>query len=455
VFEQVLAAFAKKAPAALLFRGLFARTFNTDRINDIFREHKQRQVEGNLVFSKLVDLITPVVLGRLRSVRAAHRAYEQEIGVSHQAVYDKLQGVECSVSEALVRVSATDLEDILQISRAHDSDPVPGYHTFIIDGKRLDGTEHRIEETRGISNAPLPGTVLALLDTRSRMFVDIACSPDGHACERKVVAPLLARLQKGCLYLADRNFCDGPTIAAFHQVGAYFLVRQHQRSPVWRPLPNQRVKKRKGKQGLKVSEQDVEVRLPDGTWLAVRRLTIHLSKPTRNGDRVVHLLTNLPPSVPACTVGAAYRGRWTIESCLGHLAQALNAEINTLAYPKAALLCFSLALVAYNIIRALSLLLTKHNRAKDPPKLSNYYLATEIVDAQGGLDIMTTCDDWEQLAQRPLHDFCAWIKSVAQQATLSKYRVTSRGPKRPTRKRKQLNRTTHVSTYKLIRHRRP
>ena len=47
------------------------------------------------------------------------------------------------------------------------------------------------------------------------MFVGVACDPDAYACERKVVLPLLENLDKGALYLADRNFCDGPLIERF------------------------------------------------------------------------------------------------------------------------------------------------------------------------------------------------------------------------------------------------
>lgn len=52
-------------------------------------------------------------------------------------------------------------------------------------------------------------------------------------------------------------------------------------------------------------------------------------------------------------ISDAYAGLWTIQTCLGYVAQALNAEINTLAYPGTALLCFSLALVLFNILSAL------------------------------------------------------------------------------------------------------
>lgn len=462
-FQQVVDDFAKDAPAAVLFRGLFERTFSEDRLNEIFRQHKVRQLEGDLVFASLIELLTPVVLGRIRSVRSSHQVRKETIGVSRQAVYDKLQGVECPVSEALVRCSATDLTKILRTAKVSHDDLIPDYHAFIIDGKRLDGTEHRIEETRGLSNAPLPGTVLALLDTRTRLFVDIACSTDGHACERKVVEPLLKRLQKGCLYIADRNFCDGPTLDAFEKADAYFIVRQHKRSPVWR-LSKESQLRRAGKdaRGGTVYEQAVEI-LVDGKWKLVRRITVKLATKTRGGEQEIHLFTNLPRRVSAILIANAYRGRWTIETCLGHLAQALNAEVKTLAYPKAALLCFALALVAYNIITTLSHLLAKHARskgkkprprpssAKRPSMLSPYYLSLEIVETHRGLDIATKrYAGWQRLAKMSPEEFSAWCRSIAKRANLARYEKTSRGPKKKPPIRKQLNNSTHVSTHKLL-----
>jgi len=102
---DVIERFSKKAPAAMLFRGLFARVFSDERMDQIFRDHKERQIESEIVFSSLIHLLTPVVSG----------------------------------------------------------------------GKRLDGTEHRLQETRRMKSSPLPGPVLAMLDTRLEMFVDLAC----------------------------------------------------------------------------------------------------------------------------------------------------------------------------------------------------------------------------------------------------------------------------------------
>ena len=350
---DVIERFSKEAPTAMLFRGLFARVFSDERMDEIFRDHKERQVESDILFSSLIHLLTPVVIRSKPSVHASYLEQEKHLGVSKQAVYDKLQGVEPTVSAALVGVPAAELAKVIIQAKATKPDPVPGYHTYVIDGKRLDGTEHRLEETRRMKSSPLPGTVLAMLDTRLEMFVDVACDPDAYACERKVVLPLLENLEKGALYLADRNFCDGPLIYRFVKAESFFILRHHGRSPRWRKVKGSRLRKvGKDARGGTVYEQEVEARLPDGSWHRLRRITVKLVEATRDGDTELHLLTNLPASVLATTIADAYAERWTIETCLGHVSQALNAEINTLAYPGAALLCFCLGLVLFNRVQS-------------------------------------------------------------------------------------------------------
>lgn len=451
---DVIERFSKKAPAAMMFRGLFARVFSDERMNRIFRDHKERQLESETVFSSLIHLLAPVVSGGKPSVHASYQEREEQIGVSKQAVYDKLQGVEPAVSAALVGVPAAELGEILTKAGATKPDPIPGYHTFVIDGKRLDGTEHRLLETRRMKSAPLPGTVLAMLDTRVEMFVRLACDPDAYACERKVVLPLLEKLEKGALYLADRNFCDGPLIGHFVRGKSFFILRHHGRSPRWRKVAGSRLRKvGKDVRGGIVYEQEVEALLPDGSWHRLRRITVKLVEPTRDGDTELRLLTNLPPSVSAVQIADTYAERWTIETCLGHVSQALNGEINTLAYPGAALLCFCLALVLFNLISALKTLLLRFSAAGDKPELSYYYLALEIAEARLGMEITIDEAYWKRRAKLPLSEFLSWIKSIAKSANLQQYRKHHRGPKRPPPKRTSGKGRAHVSTHRILKKR--
>lgn len=454
MLTDVIDRFCERAPAAMLFRGMFSRVFSADRLNEIFVDHKQHQVESDLLFSSLVDLVTPVVAGSKRSVHASYQDHEKELGVSKQAVYDKLRRVEPTVSAALVRIPAVDLGQMLHQARATQADPIPGYHTFAIDGKRLNGTEHRLEETRFMNSSPLPGTVLAMLDTRLGLFVDVACHPDAYACERKVVLPILQRLEKGALYLADRNFCDGPLIEQFLRAETFFIVRHHGRSPRWRKITGSRQRKvGNDLRGGTVYEQDIEVQLPDGSWKRLRRITVRLKKPTRDGETEIHVLTNLPPSVTATAIANGYANRWTIETCLGHVAQALNAEINTLAYPGAALLCFCLALVAFNILSTVKSLMSKYATKSSAVDLSYYYLATEIAEARLGMEITIDGEYWGDCANWSTSEFLEWAKQIVKQADLRRYRKHPRGPKHPPPKRTSGKRRAHVSVDRILQQR--
>ena len=82
-----------------------------------------------------------------------------------------------------------------------------------------------------------------------------------------------------------------------------------------------------------------------------RRIRVKLDQATRDGDRVLYLLTNLPLcKASAKRVARLYRKRWTLETAFQHLEAYFHSEINTLGYPKAAFFGFCLALVAYNML---------------------------------------------------------------------------------------------------------
>jgi len=82
--------------------------------------------------------------------------------------------------------------------------------------------------------------------------------------------------------------------------------------------------------------------------LLVRRIHVKLFQPTQDGDTEIYLLTNLRQRVAgALKVTQLYLERWTVENAFQELEQALHSEIETLAYPRAALLSFCVALLTY------------------------------------------------------------------------------------------------------------
>ncbi len=88
-----------------------------------------------------------------------------------------------------------------------------------------------------------------------------------------------------------------------------------------------------------------------GEALPLRRLTLLRKEPTRDGDTVLHLLTNVPAQeARARHLVGVYGKRWTIETAFLALTTTLSCEMRTLGYPKAAVCAFCLAVVAYNAV---------------------------------------------------------------------------------------------------------
>lgn len=442
--------FSKQAPVAVMFRSLFARLFSDCNLNELFAKHSSRQVESTLLFSTLVKLLTPVVSGATKSVNASYQ--DSDCEVSSQAVYDKLKGVEPEVSASLVRCTVDELRRVQDKSKTLHADVIPGYHTFVVDGKTYNGTEHRLKESRCDARAPLPGRAIALLDTRYELFVDIECDSNPYRCERKIFERMFERLEKGALYLADRNFSDKHILAAIFNAEAFFVIRQHGACPSWRETNKKpkHFKQTDSNEGV-VWEQEIEIKLADGSWQRVRRISVELKEATRKGDTTLHLLTNLPGNVTATKISDAYRQRWTIETCLGHLSQSLNAEIKTLAYPGAAGLCFCLALTLFNMMSTIKSHLRKsgiqpEGKTYEP---SYYYMSLEIAGAKVGLEIATEDSSWNQFATMTTAKFARFFRETAANAKMKRYRKHTRSKKKPKPKRKYTG-SRHVASQTLI-----
>jgi hypothetical protein len=63
------------------------------------------------------------------------------------------------------------------------------------------------------------------------------------------------------------------------------------------------------------------------------------------------VVDDLPPEVDASRIGPPYGDRWKIENAFQDAATTLRAEIDTVAYPAAALMTFCLALLIFNVLR--------------------------------------------------------------------------------------------------------
>ena len=183
--------------------------------------------------------------------------------------------------------------------------------------------------------------------------------------------------------------------------------------------------------------------------MEVRCLTLILDEPTADGETQLVLLTNLPPQIPAKTIAAAYRQRWTIERAFGELTLSLHGEIDTLAYPPAALLACAIAFVMFNTMSVVKTAIGQVHGRPARDELSTYHMATEIANVSSGLVIAVPFAEWKKrYAELTAKELAAALTSHARQVKLARYRKSPRGPKKPTPKR--TGRKPLVSTARLL-----
>lgn len=367
--------FCEKSAVSVMARALMEDAFSATHLDETFAENVQQQQESDLPFSQLVDVMSLAVLQIRPSLHAAYTMKKGEVAVSIQSVYNKLSGIEPAVSRAMVRDSAARLSAVLERT-GRERITQAGYRTKIVDGKHLNRTERRLEPLRELNRAPLPGIALAVLDADRRLVCDVIPCEDGHAQERSLLGDVLDTVEKGDLWIADRNFCTVNFLTGIADRGAHFVIRRHGHLP----LQDFGRKRRVGKTAIgTVYEQPAAIPTNTGV-MKVRLIILKLSNVTRDGDSEIVLVSNLPKKVSARRIAKLYRGRWTIETAFHQVAMALHGEIKTLAYPKAALFGFCIALVSHNLLNVVKAAIAAAQEG-DEDDLSTYHLADEISSA--------------------------------------------------------------------------
>jgi IS4 transposase len=440
-----------------MMRGILEYTFPPEALDELFRQHAIDQYEDELLFSTTVNTLGLAVAGIRRSVNDAYLACEDEFQVSVNSLYNKLKGAESQVSQAVVRESAQRLGPLIKTLRAQDKPLLPGYRVKIIDGKHLDATEHRIKETRTLNSAPLPGQALVVLDPQLRLMIDVFPCEDAYAQERTLLPEVLETVEKGDLWIEDRNFCTTGFLFGIANRQSHFLVRQHASTLSGKQLCGRRRRVGRCATGA-VYEQTLKIRNPnesdaDRAVLTLRRITIKLDEPTEDGETEIHILTNVPPEdADAITLAELYRKRWRIEYAFQELGQSLCSEINTLCYPKAALLAFCVALNLYNVLSVMKAAMRSAHR--DPSllmELSGYYLAAEISATYWGMMIAIAPEHWTKaFARLSVQEMAALLKELASRVSVHRFRKHHRGPRNPPPKRTGGYREKHVSTARLL-----
>ncbi|MGA9208955.1 MAG: transposase [Terriglobales bacterium] len=457
VLDGVFGRFARFSPVTVMMRGILEYVFPASRLDELFRERAVHQYEDELLFSTVVNTLSLAVNGVRRSVNAAYLACREDFTVSVTALYDKLQGVEPQVAQALVRESSARLAPVIRKLRAQLPALLPGYCAKILDGNHLTGTEHRIRETRTLNSSPLPGQALVVLDPQLRLVLDVIPCEDAHAQERSLLGEVLPSFDAGDLAIADRNFCCTRFVFGLRDRNAALLIRQHASTLASKRLLGKRRRVGRCESGM-VYEQALEIRNPhepdpQKQVLCLRRITVVLDEPTRDGEKVIHLITTVPTdAADAITLAELYLRRWDIERAFQEIEQALRSEVDTLCYPKAALLAFCIALTTFNVLSTIKAAMRSAHH--DPSllfELSGYYLAEEISATYWGMVIAIEPRRWtRQFANITASELAACLLALAANASPSRFKKRKRGPKKPPPPRTGGLREKHVATKRLL-----
>jgi IS4 transposase len=451
MFPAAFAPFVEKCPIGVMARAIIERFFEPQHLDALFRQTAVEQYERNLLFSSVVDLMQGVILGVEPSVFAAYRKRRHTLPVTDDSIYHKLKGMELGVSAAVVRDSAARAAAVIDELQARRAPWLPGYRLRIVDGNHLSATEHRLEPLRDTWAAPLPGKILVVMDPELDLACDVFLTPDGHAQERSLLNEVLPTVREKDLWIADRNFCTLKFLFEIADKKAFFLIRQH--GTIQGHLKGKRRFVGESSTG-KVYEQTLEL-THAGQTRRVRRITIELLEPTRDGDVVLHLLTNLPEDIHAVRCAELYRKRWSIETLFYEVTQTLECEIKTLCYPPAALFVFCLALMAANGVAVLKAALRATHGEDQADEVSGYYMALELKQVHEGMMIALPPEDWTIFRSMSIAKFAAKLKELAAHMDLGYYRKSKRGPKKPPPTMDKYRNGGHVSTHKLLKEKDP
>ena len=449
MFDAVFNRFIEQSPIPVMLNSVLERTLSPEKINQYFEEATEKQYTRGLLFSSIFELMSLVVFKVFPAINTAYKHKKDNVGVSITSVYNKLNGLEIGISQHLVRSTGIEHAEIITELGGEKESLIPNYRIKMLDGNCIEATEHRLDVLRETNAGPLPGKSLVVFDPVTELAIDVFPCEDGHSQERSLLSQILPTVERQDVWLMDRNFCVRSFLFGIKEKNGFFIVRQHGQLPYTILTDQQKVGKTETGD---VYEHWIEVVDNDGKAHQFRRIVIQLKKATRDKDKELYIITNLPKKdVSAILVSEVYRKRWNIETMFQELESHLHSEINTLGYPKAALFGFCVALVAYNTLSVLKATLrSQYGEERVENELSGYYIAGNIARTYDGMMIAILTTQWNIVREMPLKSFCEFLIKLANNVDMEKYKKNKRGVKKPRPKRYKHKGSPHVSTARLL-----
>jgi IS4 transposase len=449
IHSEVFERFTQGDTIPVMTQALMENALNPRILDQLFEEVAERQYTRELLFSSIVELMSVVVCGIRPSINAAYAKNAVPISTSLTALYRKIERIETPIGAALVRMSAERLGAVITALGSGLTPFLPGYRTKILDGNHLAKTEHRIKELRTMRAGALPGHALVTFDPERMLALDVVLCEDGHAQERSLLNQVLETVAPRDLWIADRNFCTTDFLFGIARRGGSFVIRQHS-ATLYCTLIGAREARGRIATGA-VFEQTLRATNPEGEVLLLRRVTVLLDQPTRDGDTEIHLVTNLPvEAAEARTIAELYGRRWTIETAFQEMEKTLQGEIKELGYPKAALFSFCVALLSYNVMSSVKAALRAAHGVEATKTVSGFYLADEVKMNHRGMMRAIPKDEWVRFQEMSPVELAGLLVTWARTVPLSEYRKRPRGPKKPKPEKQSGAKISHVATSKIL-----
>ena len=442
--KEMLDRFVMSRPLAVMTRIILDAVIN-DELDQVFHSNRRQGYQRELLYSQLAATISEVVLGFCATPNQAYDKLKEELNVSKTAFYEKLKRVESEVCRASVQYSYHRCREMMDHLGFRPWEIVPGYHCKMIDGNHLEGCDNRLKELRTTWAKALPGTAVVVLDAQLQMAEDIFLIPDGHALERTVFDNILETINVKDLVVGDSHYCTIKFMTQIDRRKACFVFRQH--GALNGQLVGQQTFVKKVDTG-KVYEQAIRITAKDG--LVVRRITVKLNEPTKDGDTEVHILSNLPGHVSAQRIAEIYLLRGDVEHLFYLATTTLTCEVKSLNYPQAALFVFCVAMMAINCRQVLMASLVAAHDEEIIEDISHYSIASEIAHTYDGVQVAFTDQEWNELLPKTLSARMRFMIRTAKHLDRRRHKKSVRGRKKPPPKKSPYKNGSHLSVQKLL-----
>ncbi|MGB6042574.1 MAG: transposase [Pirellulales bacterium] len=443
--QEMMRKFIDKAPFAVMTR-LATGAVIAEELDQVFQDHRQQQYERNVKFSAVAMAVADVALNFSENFNQAYKVHRQQLGVAITSFYDKIKATDTSVSEAVVAKAAERASQLQDALGLVPWEILPGYRVFGVDGNVLAKTDKRLGVLREAAGAPLPGKVVARFDLQRQLFDRAYLLEDAHDQESATCDRLVEDLLPNEVLVADRHYCIVRFLTRIALARGFFIIRQHGR--LKGVLLGKRKRLGRTSSGM-VYEQAMKLSA-DEDALVVRRITVELDTPTRDGETEIHVLTNLPAKVDGRTISDVYRLRWEEENAFHVLQMTLTCESTSVGHPRAALLLFCMSMLAYNIRQVIFAALSAEHGDEQVEQVSHFHISKEVSRYTEGMLVALDDEAWDELSPRNDRGLVGILRRIARGIRLVDYQKSRRGPKKKKPNRSRNVKSSHVSTAKLL-----